>query len=119
MTNNTIPFIPERLNRQPVVFRGMTISELLIVFGIGAIVGLVMGILLILLLGDWAIIPTCIAIFAFLFLFWGGSIISRVKRGKSDTWLPRFLEFKFYQYRFFSVINASTYYSIRRERQIK
>ncbi|HIH9484246.1 TIGR03750 family conjugal transfer protein [Klebsiella quasipneumoniae] len=32
---STIPFLPERLNREPAVFRGLTVSELLIALLVG------------------------------------------------------------------------------------
>ncbi|WP_231923818.1 TIGR03750 family conjugal transfer protein [Gallibacterium salpingitidis] len=113
--DNTITFLPERLNRQPVVFRGMTMSELSIVFLAGFGVGLAVGIVGMLFIGEWAIIPSCSLGIAFLFVFKGGNLIAKLKRGKPDTWLPRYLEQRFGRNRL--LINSSPqkrYWSIRR-----
>lgn len=113
--DETIQFLPERLNRQPVVFRGMTISELLVVFGVGFVVGLLLGIVATVLIGDWALIPTCALGFAFLFTFKGGNVIARLKRGKPDTWLPRYLEQRFKTNRLLiDKTDNRKYWSIRR-----
>ncbi|MFW8265135.1 DUF3487 family protein, partial [Klebsiella pneumoniae] len=39
----TIPFLPERLNREPAVFRGLTVSELLIALLVGLATGATAG----------------------------------------------------------------------------
>ncbi len=93
--NTTIGFIPERINRRPVVTRGMTFFELVIVLITGAIVGAFVGLLVMILFGlGWFIITVGMLIFGFLFLRFGGFYISRLKRGKPDSWLDRWVEFK-------------------------
>ncbi|EBR7913721.1 DUF3487 family protein, partial [Salmonella enterica] len=43
---STITFLPERLNREPAVFRGLTVSELLIALLAGLAAGAVAGTIL-------------------------------------------------------------------------
>ncbi|MDO5055665.1 MAG: TIGR03750 family conjugal transfer protein [Pasteurella oralis] len=108
----TIAFIPERLNRRPPVFRGMTFFELVLVLLIGSGIGAVFGLLLALFFHlDWYVIPMGMLVVGFLSTRFGGAYISRLKRGKPDTWLDRFVEFKFKRSQF---ITQSTYWSIKR-----
>lgn len=83
----TIEFLPDRLNREPVVFRGMTTTELLLVFLCGFIAGLLVGILPAITLRIWALIPTGALLGSALCVLGGGRVISRLKRGRPDTWL--------------------------------
>ncbi|MGV6989227.1 TIGR03750 family conjugal transfer protein [Testudinibacter sp. P80/BLE/0925] len=113
--NATIDFLPERLNRQPVIFRGMTNSELFIMFGSGFVFGFVLGIAAAILVGEWALIPTLALLFAFVFVLSGGNVIARKKRGKPDTWFPRWIEMKFGRNRLLIPISETKrYWSIRR-----
>lgn len=83
----TIDFLPDRLNREPVVFRGMTASELFISLAAGFLLGLTGGIPPALLLGVWALIPTGGLAGAALAILVGGRYLARLKRGRPDTWL--------------------------------
>lgn len=56
---NTIAFLPERLNHEPAVFRGLTISELLIALFSGLAIGVLTGIIPALLWRNWSLIPGC------------------------------------------------------------
>lgn len=96
--NNTIAFVPTRLNAAPVVFRGMTGREV----GLMALAGLSLGTPLG-LLALWfvslfaahllfAIVPTVMAACAFALLWFGGTIMRRLRRGRPETWLYRRLE---------------------------
>lgn len=85
----TIEFLPDRLNREPVVFRGMTTSELFIALGGGFVTGLTAGIFPAAVLGIWALIPTGALAGAALAVMIGGKWLARVKRGRPDTWLYR------------------------------
>ncbi|MGQ9444980.1 TIGR03750 family conjugal transfer protein [[Pasteurella] aerogenes] len=108
----SISFIPERLNRQPTVYRGLTFSELLIVISGGAMIGALVGILIMLFFGaDWYVIFMGMLAFGWLSLRFGGFYISRLKRGKPDTWLERYVEFKRSPSKF---ITQNTYWSIKR-----
>lgn len=111
-STDTISFIPERLNRRPAVFRGMTFFELALVIAIGAGVGAVLGVLVIFVFRiDWYAIPMGMLVIGFLSTRFGGAYISRLKRGKPDTWLDRFVEFKMSPSKF---ITTSHHWSIKR-----
>ncbi|EEB3678463.1 DUF3487 family protein, partial [Salmonella enterica subsp. enterica serovar Virchow] len=53
----TIPFLPDRLNREPVVWRGLTTSELFLALVSGLGGGCAFGILLALITHYWPLIP--------------------------------------------------------------
>ena len=74
----TIPFLPDRLNREPVVWRGLTTRELFLALASGLGGGCISGILLALLTGYWP-----------LMIQGGGRILAHAKRGKPDSWLPQ------------------------------
>ncbi|QPB42849.1 TIGR03750 family conjugal transfer protein [Rodentibacter haemolyticus] len=114
-SNSTIQFIPERINRQPTVFRGMTMSELFIVVAIGAVIGGVIGGFFVLLfnLGLY-IILLGMGIVGYLSIRIGGMYISRLKRGRPDTWFERFIEFKRSPSKF---VTEASYWSIHRSRK--
>ncbi|MDO5055643.1 MAG: TIGR03750 family conjugal transfer protein [Pasteurella oralis] len=113
---DTIQFIPERLNKRPAVYRGMTLSELFIVILIGVGIGIVIGIILMLFLNDFVWIPTAIVPTAIIAVRFGGFYLSRMKRGKPDNWLERFIELKRSPSKF---ITSSTDWSIKRTRITK
>ncbi|HEN3291956.1 MULTISPECIES: TIGR03750 family conjugal transfer protein [unclassified Photorhabdus] len=83
----SIDFLPDRLNREPSVFRGLTTSELFIAFLLGFFSGLFFGVIPAVALQLWPLIPTCALIFAALAILWGGKYFARLKRGRPDTWL--------------------------------
>lgn len=114
LSSETVAFIPERLNKQPAVYRGMTISELFIVATLGVVLGMFVGIITMLFYPNWIMIPTCMVIVGFLGIRFGGFYISRLKRGKPDTWLERFVEFKRSPSRF---ITSENYWSIKRTKR--
>ncbi|MDN8600304.1 TIGR03750 family conjugal transfer protein [Citrobacter sp. S2-9] len=88
----TIAFLPDRLNREPVVFRGMTTTELFIALSSGLLAGLLCGIFPAVVLGVWALIPTGALTGAALAVLAGGRWLARLKRGRPDTWLYQMLE---------------------------
>lgn len=90
----TIEFLPERLNRAPVVFRGLTTFEMFLAMGAGAIGGLLMGIPVTMLLGSWAAAPIGALTGAMGLLLLAGKVLARYKRGRSDTWFYRMVEMK-------------------------
>lgn len=87
----SIEFLPDRLNREPVIFRGMTTTELFIALGGGLLTGLVCSIFPAVLLGIWALIPTGALAGAAIAILAGGKWLVRLRRGRPDTWLYRSL----------------------------
>jgi len=93
--DGTVSFMPERLNRDPIVVRGLTSDEVLLAGGGGALFGIPLGIVLWLVSGQIALLPTAIlAIGPFLTFFFGSSLLRRLKRGKPQTWVYRLLHWK-------------------------
>ncbi|MFV0278359.1 MAG: TIGR03750 family conjugal transfer protein [Parahaliea sp.] len=90
--DDTVTFLPHRLNRQPVVVRGLTTDELWICVGLSALAGLLVGLPLAWLTSTLALIPTVIVAAVALGVFAGGSALRRRKRGRPDTWLYRQLQ---------------------------
>lgn len=91
-TDGTITFLPHRLNRQPVVVRGLTADELWICTGLSATAGLALGIPVAWLAHSIAVIPTTIVLTIAAGLFFGGGLLRRKKRGRPETWLYRQLQ---------------------------
>lgn len=89
-------FLPSRLNRQPVIVRGLTADELWVTTGLSAAVGLGVGVPLAILLRSLATAPAVIVIAVALGLFLGGGVIRRLKRGRPETWVYRALEWRLY-----------------------
>ncbi len=52
----TIVFLPDRLNREPVVIRGMTTTEMFIALGTGLVSGVLIVMVAALIAGMWALI---------------------------------------------------------------
>ncbi|WP_321897201.1 TIGR03750 family conjugal transfer protein [Burkholderia cepacia] len=87
-----VAFLPHRLNRQPVVVRGLTADELWICAGLSAIAGLLAGLPLAWFTRSIAMVPTLIVVGIALGVFAGGGFVRRQKRGRPDTWLYRHLQ---------------------------
>ncbi|WP_454868443.1 TIGR03750 family conjugal transfer protein [Pseudomonas farris] len=85
----TVTFLPHRLNRQPIVVRGLTADELWICTGLSATTGLGLGIPLAWVTGSIAMIPTSIVVSITAGLFIGGGLLRRQKRGRPEIWLYR------------------------------
>lgn len=90
--DGAVTFLPHRLNRQPIVVRGLTADELWICTGLAATAGLGFGIPLAWVTGSIAMIPTAIVISIAAGLFIGGGLLRRQKRGRPETWLYRHLQ---------------------------
>jgi conjugative transfer region protein (TIGR03750 family) len=84
-----VTFLPHRLNRQPVIVRGLTADELWITVGLSAACGLALGIVLAILFGSFPLAPTMAVLFVAIGLVAGGGLLRRLKRGRPDTWLYR------------------------------
>ena len=89
-----VTFLPHRLNRQPVVVRGLTADELWICAGLSAAAGFALGLPLAWLTHSIAMVPTLIVAGIALGVFVGGGFLRAQKRGRPDTWLYRQLQWK-------------------------
>lgn len=92
LEDGTVIFIPERLNRDPVVLRGLSSDEMWVALGVGGSVGLLLGIPLAFLTASVAMAPTLMIVMMAVALLGGGSLLRRAKRGRPETWLYRQLE---------------------------
>ncbi|HID8404510.1 TPA: TIGR03750 family conjugal transfer protein [Serratia marcescens] len=87
----TIRFLPDRLNAEPVVFRGFTTPEM----GLAALAGVGLGLLVslpFLPLAGWVVIPTGMLVTPLLVIWFGGSRLTRLKRGKPENYIWQHLE---------------------------
>ena len=92
--DGTVTFLPHRLNRHPVVVRGLTADELWVCCGLSGAAGLLVGAPLSWVFRTIAIAPTFIVVGVALGVFVGGGILRRLKRGRPDTWLYRQLQWR-------------------------
>lgn len=89
-----VTFLPHRLNRHPVVVRGLTADELWVCAGLSAVAGFLAGLLLAWLTHSIAMVPTLIVVGIGIGVFAGGGLLRRQKRGRPDAWLYRQLEWR-------------------------
>lgn len=89
LPDQTLSFLPHRLNRQPVVVRGLTADELWACTGISATLGALAGLSLAWLSSSVAMVPTLMLIAVICGVFFGGGLLRRQKRGRPDAWLYR------------------------------
>jgi conjugative transfer region protein (TIGR03750 family) len=87
--DGSVAFLPHRLNRQPIVVRGLTANELWICTALAAAGGVVLGVPVAWTLSSVAVIPTSVVISIAAGLFIGGGLLRRHKRGRPETWLYR------------------------------
>ncbi|MED7666720.1 TIGR03750 family conjugal transfer protein [Pseudomonas moraviensis subsp. stanleyae] len=92
LADGTLVFLPERLNRDPAVLRGLTNDEMWVALGTGAIIGLLLGVPLAIASASIAMAPTSMIAIMALVLFAGGTLLRRAKRARPETWLYRKLE---------------------------
>ncbi|HFH3285720.1 TIGR03750 family conjugal transfer protein [Pseudomonas aeruginosa] len=92
LDDGTLTFLPERLNRDPVVLRGLTSDEMWIALGVGALIGLVFGVPLAIATASLAMAPTGVIAGMAMTLFVAGTLLRRAKRARPETWLYRRLE---------------------------
>lgn len=112
----TIEFLPDRLNREPVVFRGMTTTELFIALVSGLLAGLTGGIFPAVIFSIWALAPTGALVGAALSVLVGGKYLTRLKRGRPDSWLYRAIGAWFGRYGIGDprLVQKSAIWSVRR-----
>lgn len=97
LEDGTVNFLPNRLNRQPVIVRGLTADELWLTVGITGFLGLGLGIMVAILTGQIGMAPTTVLVSIAAGVFIGGSILRRKKRGRPDTWLYRQMQWQIKQ----------------------
>lgn len=88
---DTIRFLPDRLNAEPVVFRGFTTPEL----GLAALAGVGLGLLVslpFLPFAGWVVIPTGMLVMPLVVIGFGGQRLARLKRGKPENYIWQRLE---------------------------
>ena len=115
---HTITFVPTRLNKAPIVFRGMTGREVGRVSIGGLLAGIPLG-----LIGGWAIgmiamLPTVMFGCSGIAVWVGGTLMRRLRRGRPETWRYRRLQWFAAQRGFNSaglIIRTATYRA-RRDR---
>lgn len=90
-----VGFLPNRLNRQPVIVRGLTADELWITVALSAAAGLLIGIPLAVVMRSFAAAPALVVAGVAIGVFVGGGLIRKFKRGRPETWLYRALEWQF------------------------
>lgn len=92
----TIQFLPNRLNREATVYGGMTVSEFMLAAAVGFVVGGICGLFLCILLGFdfWLLIPALAMLICILSVVIGKTVIARLKRGMPEAYLNRVIEFK-------------------------
>ncbi|SFN78784.1 TIGR03750 family conjugal transfer protein [Xenorhabdus japonica] len=82
----TIAFLPDRLNAEPVVFRGFTTPEMGLAALAGITLGLAVSIPLIPLTG-WVMLPTGMLVMPLLLVSFGGRWLAHLKRGKPENYI--------------------------------
>ncbi len=92
LVDGTLAFLPERLNRDPAVLRGLTNNEMWLALGTGAVIGLVLGVPLAIAVSSIAVAPTSMIGGMAVVLFASGTLLRRAKRARPETWLYRKLE---------------------------
>ncbi|MDR1936242.1 MAG: TIGR03750 family conjugal transfer protein [Candidatus Accumulibacter sp.] len=114
-----VTFLPHRLNRQPVVVRGLTADELWLCVGLSGTAGFLFGGVLAWAARSIALIPTAVVAAIALGVFAGGGFLRRQKRGRPETWLYRQLQWHLarrYPTRAGGLITRSGGWSVRRQK---
>lgn len=94
LADGTVDFLPNRLNRQPVVVMGLTADELFFVGASSVAIGVVVGVVLAIIFKKIAMVPTAGLIFGALGIVTGGRLMRRLKRGRPDEWFYRNLQWR-------------------------
>lgn len=94
LADGTLSFLPERLNRDPAVLRGLTNDEMWVSLGAGAAIGLVFGVPLAIVTASNAVAPTGMIVGMAIILLVSGTLLRRAKRARPETWLYRNLQWQ-------------------------
>ncbi|MCD7038852.1 TIGR03750 family conjugal transfer protein [Pseudomonas sp. MAFF 311095] len=122
LADGTLVFLPERLNRNPAVLRGLTNNEMWVALGAGAFIGLVLGAPLAIATSSIAVAPTSMIASMAVVLFAGGTLLRRAKRARPETWLYRKLEWTLtsrWRLGRSSLILHSGAWTVRRSRRLR
>ncbi|MAM55820.1 MAG: TIGR03750 family conjugal transfer protein [Salinicola sp.] len=90
----SIDFLPKRINDPPVVFRGMTMREVMLMAGTGFLSFLVVGIPVAIVFGMPALAPSIAVLGMACALGAGGTIMRRLRRGRPASLLYRQISWK-------------------------
>ncbi|WP_226507236.1 TIGR03750 family conjugal transfer protein [Pseudomonas sp. MWU16-30317] len=94
LADGTLSFLPERLNRDPAVLRGLTNDEMWVSLSAGAVIGLVFGVPLAIVTASIAMAPTGMIVGMAIILLVSGTLLRRAKRARPETWLYRNLQWQ-------------------------
>lgn len=94
LADGTVSFLPERLNRDPAVLRGLTNDEMWVSLGAGAVAGLIFGGPLAIAMASIAMAPTGMIVGMAVTLLASGTLLRRAKRARPETWLYRHLQWQ-------------------------
>ncbi|VVN70059.1 hypothetical protein PS726_00349 [Pseudomonas fluorescens] len=94
LPDGTLTFLPERLNRDPTVLRGLTNDEMWVALIVGATLGVILGAPLAVATASIATLPTCMFLCMMLVLLGGGKLLRQAKRARPETWLYRRLQWQ-------------------------
>ncbi|CAH0155817.1 MULTISPECIES: TIGR03750 family conjugal transfer protein [Pseudomonas] len=122
LADGTVVFLPERLNRDPTVLRGLTNDEMWVALGVGALVGLLLGVPLAIATASIAVAPTSMIVSMAVVLLAGGTLLRRAKRARPETWLYRKLEWILvsrWRLKRGSLILHSGAWTVRRSRRLR
>ncbi|NMY00197.1 TIGR03750 family conjugal transfer protein [Pseudomonas veronii] len=122
LADGTVVFLPERLNRDPTVLRGLTNDEMWVALGVGALVGLLLGVPLAIANASIAVAPTSMIVSMAVVLLAGGTLLRRAKRARPETWLYRKLEWILvsrWRLKRGSLILHSGAWTVRRSRRLR
>lgn len=122
LADGTLVFLPERLNRDPAVLRGLTNDEMWVALGVGAFIGLVLGVPLAIATSSIAVAPTSMIAGMAVVLFAAGALLRRAKRARPETWLYRKLEWILasrWRLGLGSLIFHSGAWTVRRSRRLR
>ncbi|PWU28662.1 TIGR03750 family conjugal transfer protein [Pseudomonas sp. RW407] len=98
LNDGTLKFLPTNLNRQPVIMGGLTADEMWGTVFLSGAVGLVLGIPVAILSGNWALIIAGALTGGVLGLTVASRILRKMKRNRPDTWFYRQVQLYIAQY---------------------
>jgi conjugative transfer region protein (TIGR03750 family) len=117
---HSVNFLPDRLNREPVVFRGLTNSEMFVLLKVGALIWFPLSIAVCWWMGA-AILGLGVGMLLTMgTVMLGGLLLQRKKRGKPEGWYERYLKIYLQDYGIssYGFIRYSGPWDIRRRERL-